>query len=510
MSADDEEIDGSEDEDGLGTGLEGPSVVASGSKHLPTVPPLKRRKLDVPYREARRLKREAQTSELMQAFEDITKMLTSKKTKFIGGINGLQARRARAMHAHMQLVVKKNRNFTTASMVAAEGHGFAPHWGGRQVRSWTRAWVKTRKLPVSWRGRHAKTDSLLADPAIATQCRTYLRSHKWSMDPSTLAQFSKNELIPAKAKKYLEQIVNEEMPRGLKKFMEIELFPRIHLKVGRGISLSTARDWLMTSQANDAREKTWVFQDQHALRKKGAGRGIHLSEVICSTYGHMKDAGQSLEYGKNYDGYWTGELFVKQVRLECNSKYPSVTNHSTQLREKIIPTFERLHGPGFQALIMVDNSQGHSAYSESALLVSRMNVNPGGKQAHMRDGWFMHNGQKIMQPMVFSPNHPKFPNEAKGIKAFHCEINFIEFFWGAVKKYLRENCDYTFDTLKENIPKAMESVPIQTIRRWEHRTHPLYRTGLNATTAQIQVRKFSSANYRSHRRIPEAVANTMD
>jgi hypothetical protein len=28
-----------------------------------------------------------------------------------------------------------------------------------------------------------------------------------------------------------------------------------------------------------------------------------------------------------------------------------------------------------------------------------------------------------------------------------CELNFIEFFLGAVKKYLRDNCDYTFDML---------------------------------------------------------------
>ena len=38
---------------------------------------------------------------------------------------------------------------------------------------------------------------------------------------------------------------------------------------------------------------------------------------------------------------------------------------------------------------------------------------------------------------------------------FHCELNFIEFFWGAVKRYLCENCDYTFETLKENLPKAI-------------------------------------------------------
>ena len=54
-----------------------------------------------------------------------------------------------------------------------------------------------------------------------------------------------------------------------------------------------------------------------------------------------------------------------------------------QLHEKIIPAFEQEHGPGYQGLIMVDNSQGHSAYSEDALLISQMNVNPGGKQGRL-------------------------------------------------------------------------------------------------------------------------------
>jgi len=43
---------------------------------------------------------------------------------------------------------------------------------------------------------------------------------------------------------------------------------------------------------------------------------------------------------------------------------------------------------------------------------------------------------------------------------FHCELNFIEWFWGKVKKYLQDNCDGTFNTLKTNMPSAMQSVTV--------------------------------------------------
>jgi hypothetical protein len=136
----------------------------------------------------------------------------------------------------------------------------------------------------------------------------------------------------------------------------------------------------MTSQAHDTVAKSWVFENQHALRKKGAGHGLHQSDVICSIVGWLRDATQTLEYGKNYNGYWTGELFVKQVILISVVFYDGLT--AFQLKEKIIPVFEAVHGPGYRALIMVDNSKGHSAYVEDALVANCMNVNPAGTQAH--------------------------------------------------------------------------------------------------------------------------------
>ena len=54
---------------------------------------------------------------------------------------------------------------------------------------------------------------------------------------------------------------------------------------------------------------------------------------------------------------------------------------------------------------------------------------------------------------------------------------------------------------------------LRTIRLWEQRTHrwvEAYRSGLATKEAQNQVREFSSTKYKSHRRVPEAVACIFD
>lgn len=283
-------------------------------------------------------------------------------------------------------MVKNGRGIVEASEIAAESHGFARDWGGRQVREWVRDWIKHCELPESNRGRHIKVFTLLSDPAVCAELQSYVRLNKWAMNPAKLAAFTRDELIPTEAEKYAHQIIDKEMPVGLKKYLEVELFLRIHLKIRKEISLSTAHQWLhregfrymkykkglyydghdrpdvldyhqnqfllamqqyrshlveykireveteiikqlkpgerrlvlvahdeSTMQANDGEEEGWVLDGEQPLRKKGVGRGLHQSNVICSTYGWLKGASVTMEYGKNYDGYWTGELFVKQV-----------------------------------------------------------------------------------------------------------------------------------------------------------------------------------------------------
>ncbi|KIK79804.1 hypothetical protein PAXRUDRAFT_160287, partial [Paxillus rubicundulus Ve08.2h10] len=96
---------------------------------------------------------------------------------------------------------------------------------------------------------------------------------------------------------------------------------------------------------------------------------------------------------------------------------------------------------------------------------------------------------------------------------FHCKLNPIEFFWGQVKKYLCDNCNYTFDTLKTNMPIALNSVPVNIIHLWEHHLYQwmdTYHSGLTTRDAQLQVKQPSSSQYKSHRRVPEGLAHCFD
>jgi len=253
-------------EDGVPPATEEPSgpTIEPGCEASPdNQPKRKRRKLDIPVLQARAKAREKRLEILTSALTDIKKLIRSRKTEFQAGTQGLQSYWAQAIDSYLRLVVREKMKGILASEVAAEALGFVKGWGSRQVRRWACVWLNERDLPKSERGCHVKVKSLFEDPEIRAELRTYVRSNPWAMNPRKLQDFTNNKLLPKEAKKYCKQLVNMEMPKGLKKYMELELFPLVHMKAGKGISLSTARRWLMHEGFRYTQHKKAIYYDGH-------------------------------------------------------------------------------------------------------------------------------------------------------------------------------------------------------------------------------------------------------
>lgn len=323
-----------------------------------------------------------------------------------------------------------------------------------------------------------------------------------------------------------------------------------------------------TFHANDSRRQVWVEKGKMPLRPKGMGKGIMVSDFLyprgrlAAPPTHTNErleqhhlrryAGELFEYSK--DNYWTAEKMINQVKSIA------------------IPLFE-LAWPKdkYQALFMFDNSSNHSCMPEDALNVWHMNLKPGGKQAHMRPGVNSRTGE--IQPMDFDNGtqkgvkvvlqerglwHDKLrldcsqsdPQDIHPIKnfccarhilasepdfkahqvsileevimnaghqalfypRFHCELNAIEYYWGSAKQYTRENCDYSFPSLRTTVPLALQSVSSSTISRFFQTTERMmeyYRNGIQYGSNKFkeqehlykQAKRKEERVYKSHRRV---------
>ncbi|EXX72380.1 hypothetical protein RirG_069840 [Rhizophagus irregularis DAOM 197198w] len=125
---------------------------------------------------------------------------------------------------------------------------------------------------------------------------------------------------------------------------------------------------------------------------------LHLKQADIEKHPYITEEAQCfLKPGINQKGYWTAKHLLEQI--EC----------------KAIPIFEALY-PDCIAVFAFDNISNHTAFSKDALVASRMNLNPGGKQPVMRNTYFGPNNQ--LQTMVFPITYhdEKLYGKPKGIK----------------------------------------------------------------------------------------------
>jgi hypothetical protein len=85
-----------------------------------------------------------------------------------------------------------------------------------------------------------------------------------------------------------------------------------------------------TCTVNDGSKASWVLEGEQPILKKGTGYGSHHSDVICSTFEWLKNAGVQIQYRKNYDRFWMGELFIKQVIHILHSHLLLILNFKAQ------------------------------------------------------------------------------------------------------------------------------------------------------------------------------------
>lgn len=184
-----------------------------------------------------------------------------------------------------------------------------------------------------------------------------------------------------------------------------------------------------TFYANDGKKDLWLLDGENYIRKKGPGSSIMVSEFQCPCHGTMKIQGWSsrtlFKAGDSREGWWNHKHMVEQ------------------LRENAIGLFDSLH-PGCTAVFLFDNSSNHGAYSDDALVASRMTLNekpwPLTLQFQFRDTVAIKTNKETMKQSFFYDKDVEWIDK-KG----YTKTKKVRYFKG-IKKILEERGQWYHDS----------------------------------------------------------------
>ena len=105
----------------------------------------------------------------------------------------------------------------------------------------------------------------------------------------------------------------------------------------------------------------------------------------------------------------------------------------------------------------------------------------------------------LAQEQILSNLHPTSDDsESESPPQQQLQLNYIEYYWGALKKYTREHCQYSFAELEGTVLEAMDSVSLRTIRRFAERSKRWTMAYINGLTEEQRI--YAEKVYKSHRR----------
>jgi hypothetical protein len=303
----------------------------------------------------------------------------------------------------------------------------------RHLRSWMRDWSESRTLPPkSMRGKHVERSSLFTHEGVMVAVREYLNSGSLRVTRKGICDVVCRVLRSRMAAnvinlnfilqqgpdnpRTIETAISSRTTRrwlhnlgwicsrdrkgyvdGHEREDVVEYRERVFLPTWLAIR-DSLREWIdeveivktappgrrrilvthdeSTFNANDDNPYSWKKKGTQPLKKKGKGKGLMVLEFLLAACGRLSYLDQGtgareysmeiFKYGSaaSDEGWWNSERMLAQVI------------------HKAIPIFEKAY-PDHIGVFAFDNSSGHACKAEDALVASRMNMNPGGKQPLM-------------------------------------------------------------------------------------------------------------------------------
>ncbi len=158
--------------------------------------------------------------------------------------------------------------------------------------------------------------------------------------------------------------------------------------------------------SNDIQKRYWPNGEYVASFQKSLGRTVMTSDFLSEIYVFIKlGANNEMVRGRHVgsvldvssEGYYESSI--------CLADFPDCS-----------AAVQAMTGACYKCVFMTDNSPIHCKMAADALKPRAMNVKPGGLQPHVGNGWCWKNGERIQQSVTFSPDHPEFPNQPKGLR----------------------------------------------------------------------------------------------